>query len=163
MSLKTYYLSSKNIRQNAIEAIQNLPIDSAKPYEVKLSEPKRTKAQNDRMWATLTDLSKQVMWQGQRYDKEDWKDLITVLNRQVNGKAQRSAVSLGSAMGLGGGIVYFGERTSKMKVRQIADVIECAHWFGSQNGVKFTDDAKRELEWAQRIGNKHKLKEQQER
>ncbi|QZY66073.1 recombination protein NinB [Providencia rettgeri] len=163
MSLKTYYLSSKNIRQNVIEAIQNLPIDSAKPYEVKLSEPKRTKAQNDRMWATLTDLSKQVIWQGQRYDKEDWKDLITVLNRQVNGKAQRSAVSLGSAIGLGGGIVYFGERTSKMRVRQIADVIECAHWFGSQNGVKFTDDAKRELEWAQRIGDKQKLKEQQDR
>ncbi|HEM8306972.1 MULTISPECIES: recombination protein NinB [Providencia] len=163
MSIKTYYLSSKNIRQNAIEAIQNLPIDSAKPYEVKLSEPKRTKAQNDRMWATLDDLSKQVMWQGQRYDKEDWKDLITVLNRQVNGEAQRSAVSLGSAMGLGGGIVYFGERTSKMRVKQIADVIECAHWFGSQNGVKFSDDARRELEWAQRIGDKQKLKEQQER
>lgn len=157
MSLKTYYLSSKNIRQNVIEAIQNLPIDSAKPYEVKLSEPKRTKAQNDRMWATLTDLSEQVMWHGQRYDKEDWKDLITVLNKQVNGGAQRSAV------GLGGGIVYFGERTSKMRVKQIADVIECAHWFGSQNGVKFTDDAKRELEWAQRIGDKQKLKEQQER
>ncbi|HGN0146219.1 TPA: recombination protein NinB [Proteus mirabilis] len=163
MSLKTYYLSSKSIKQNAIEAIQNLPIDSTKPYEVKLSEPKRTKAQNDRMWATLTDLSEQVMWQGQRYDKEDWKDLITVLNRQVNGKAQRSAIGLGYVMGLGGGIVYFGERTSKMKVRQIADVIECAHWFGSQNGVKFTDDAKRELEWAQRIGDKQKLKEQQER
>ncbi|WP_272519562.1 recombination protein NinB, partial [Providencia sp. PROV195] len=110
MSLKTYYLSSKNIRQNAIEAIQNLPIDSSKPYEVKLSEPKRTKAQNDRMWATLDDLSKQVIWHGQRYDKEDWKDLITVLNKQVNGGAQRSAV------GLGGGIVYFGERTSKMRV-----------------------------------------------
>ncbi|MGO2337464.1 recombination protein NinB [Providencia sp.] len=97
MSLKTYYLSSKNIKQNAIEAIQNLPIDSAKPYEIKLSEPKRTKAQNDRMWATLTDLSKQVMWQGSRYDKEDWKDLITVLNKQVNGGAQRSADRISGA------------------------------------------------------------------
>ena len=51
--------------------------------------------------------------------------LNTVLNKQVNGGTQRSVV------GLSGGIVYFGECTSKMRVRQIADVIECAHWFGS--------------------------------
>lgn len=157
MSLKTYYLSSKNIRQNAIEAIPNLPIDSSKPYEIKLSEPKLTKAQNGRMGITLTNLSKQVMWQGQWYDKEDWNDLITVLNKQAKGEAQRLAV------GLGGVIVYYGERTSKMRVRQIADVIEYAHWFGYQNGVRFSDDARRELEGAQRIGDKQKLKEQQER
>ncbi|MDE9443975.1 recombination protein NinB [Xenorhabdus bovienii] len=155
MTAKTYYLSNKSIQQNAIEAIRNLPLDPKKPYEIKLSEPKRTNAQNRKMWATLGDIAKQVQWDGEWYDSEDWKDLITVLNKQTKGEAQRSA------RGLGGGIVFFGMRTSKMKVGEIAEVIECAHWFGTDKGVVFSDDAKQELEWAQRFGDKLKRRQEQ--
>lgn len=74
-----YILRNEAIRNNAIDAILSLPIDDKSPHEVHVREPKRSKAQNDRMWPMLNDVSRQVLWHGQRLAPEDWKDLFTAL------------------------------------------------------------------------------------
>ncbi|EAO9874844.1 recombination protein NinB, partial [Salmonella enterica] len=72
-----FLLRNEAIRNNAIDAILSLPIDDKSPHEVHVQEPKRTKAQNDRMWPMLQDVSRQVLWHGQRLSPEDWKDIFT--------------------------------------------------------------------------------------
>ena len=76
---QTFLLRNEAIRNNAIDAILSLPIDDKSPHEVHVKEPKRSKAQNDRMWPMLNDVSRQVLWHGQRLAPEDWKDLFTAL------------------------------------------------------------------------------------
>uniref|UniRef100_UPI001B354C53 recombination protein NinB n=1 Tax=Escherichia coli TaxID=562 RepID=UPI001B354C53 len=50
---QTIFLRSKQQQQAAITAILSLPIDDKSPHEVHVREPKRSKAQNDRMWPML--------------------------------------------------------------------------------------------------------------
>ncbi|MCE9882021.1 recombination protein NinB, partial [Hafnia paralvei] len=109
MTKKVFYLRTEHIRSHAIEQIRKLPLDQSKPYEIELSAPKRTLSQNRKMWPLLHDLAQQVVWYGQKYDEDDWKDLITALVAKTKKEEQRTAP------GIGGGVVMFGQRTSKMR------------------------------------------------
>lgn len=59
------------------------------------------------------------------------------------------------APGLDGGVVMFGQRTSKMTVRQMVEVIEAIYWFGTQQNVKFSEKSRLEIEWAKRWGERN--------
>lgn len=145
---QTYLLRNEAIRNNAIDTILALPLDDKSPHEVHVKEPKRTKAQNDRMWPMLQDVSRQVLWHGQRYDESDWKDLFTALWLKMKNKEQRSAP------GIDGGVVMFGVRTSKMRKASMTELIEIMFWFGAERNVRWSEDSKREIELVQRSGRK---------
>ena len=146
METQRYLLRDNNIRQNCISAIQQLPANPDKPVEIVIQERKRSSDQNRRMWPLLHDLSRQVEWYGQKYTPDDWKDLITALVAKSKNEQQRTAP------GIGGGVVMFGSRTSKMRVSEMVEVIEAIYWFGTEQNVKFSDEAQREIEWAKRFG-----------
>jgi hypothetical protein len=92
-------------------------------------QPTRTLEQNAHLWAILTDIAQQVQWHVdgklQHIEPEDWKDILTAGLK----KTQRIAA------GVEGGFVMLGERTRRMKVKDMADLIEFAYWFGSEHGV----------------------------
>lgn len=146
MEKQTFFLRNESIRNTAIDSILSLPIDEKSPHEIHVKEPKRTKAQNDRMWPMLQDVSRQVLWHGQRYDESDWKDIFTALWLKTKDKKQRSAP------GIDGGVVLFGVRTSKMRKANMTELIEIMFWFGSERNVRWSDDSRRECEMAQRAG-----------
>lgn len=146
METQRYLLRNSSIRQNCISAIQQLPANPDKPVEIIIQERKRTSDQNRRMWPLLHDLSAQVIWYGQKYTPDDWKDLITALVAKTKNEQQRTAP------GICGGVVMFGSRTSKMRVSEMVEVIEAIYWFGTEQNVKFSDEARLEIEWAQRWG-----------
>ncbi|MGS4233804.1 recombination protein NinB [Serratia marcescens] len=148
MAKQFFYLRSPQIRQNLIEHLKNLPLDQSKPIEVEVSPPKRTLSQNRKMWPLLHDLALQVVWYGERYDEDDWKDMITALVAKTKKQEQRTAP------GIGGGVVMFGQRTSKMRVAEMVEVIEAIYWFGTEQGVKFSDESRLAIEWANRYGDK---------
>jgi len=152
MEKATFLLRSDNIRQNCISAIQQLPANPDKPFEIVIQERKRTTDQNRRMWPLLHDLSRQVEWYGQKYTPDDWKDLITALVAKSKNEQQRTAP------GIGGGVVMFGSRTSKMRVSEMVEVIEAIYWFGTEQNVKFSDEARLEIQWAQRWGENKRSK-----
>lgn len=133
-----YMLRNEAIRNNAIDAILSLPIDDKSPHEVHVREPKRSKAQNDRMWPMLNDVSRQVLWHGQRLAPEDWKDLFTALWLKTKKMEQRSAP------GIDGGVVMLGVRTSKMRKASMTELIEIMFWFGSERNVRWSDDSRRD-------------------
>jgi len=150
---RTFYLRSEDIRRNLIEHLKNIQLDQSKPFEIEVSPPKRTLSQNRKMWPLLHDLSVQVVWFGEKYDEEDWKDLITALVAKTKKEEQRTAP------GIGGGVVMFGQRTSRMRVAQMVEVIEAIYWFGTGRGVKFSEESKLNIEWANRWGESNKLKQ----
>lgn len=150
MEKQTYLLHSRNIQQNCIEAIKTLQPDPKRPLEIIIQERKRSGDQNRKLWPLLHDLSRQVEWFDQKYSPEDWKDLITALVAKTKKQEQRTAPAIG------GGVVMFGSRTSKMRVSEMVEVIEAIYWFGTEQNVKFSDESRLELEWAQRWGEQNR-------
>ena len=120
MKTKHFIIRDDHIRGNAIAMIRSLPL---KPiYKISISEIKsiRTLEQNKKMWAMLTDISKQVKWHGMKLTPENWKDMITAAL-----KGQKVVP------GIEGGFVVLGQSTSKMSIAEMGDVIEFAYAFGS--------------------------------
>lgn len=96
--------------------------------------PSRTVEQNAKLWAMLHDISKQVKWPVdglmQYMTEDDWKDILSAGLK----KNQRVA------QGVEGGFVILGVRTSKMKVGEMAELIEFIQFFGDEKGVVWTKD-----------------------
>jgi hypothetical protein len=88
----------------------------------------RSLEQNAKMWACLTDISKQVDWYGQKLSPDDWKHVLSASLRK-----QRAVP------GIDGGFVVVGLQTSQMTIAEMSEMIELAHAFGADRGVVFHD------------------------
>lgn len=90
----------------------------------------RTQAQNRLMWPLLTAFSQQLKWpvNGAMVEMtpEEWKDVLTAA---FYGETMRLA------MGLNGGVVMLGRRTSKFNKKQFSDWIEFLYATGADRGV----------------------------
>ena len=91
------------------------------------------------MWPLLRDISKQVQWQVNGaltfMDEYDWKDVFTAALKKHNR----------IAMGIDGGFVFLGMRTSKAKKSEIIDLIEMIYAFGSERDVKWSEECHAEI------------------
>lgn len=111
-------------------------LELGKSVKVTLDEfkSKRSLEQNAKMWAMLGDVSMQVDWpvdgKLQKLAPEDWKDILTAGLH----KSQRVA------QGVDGGFVMLGQRTSKMTVGDMVELIEFIGWFGAEKGVRWSED-----------------------
>ena len=88
----------------------------------------RSLEQNRRLWAMLTDISRQVNWYGQTLTPEEWKDVFT-----ASLKKQKVVP------GIDGGFVVCGSSTSKMTKPEMAEMQELMMAFGVEHGVEFND------------------------
>ena len=88
----------------------------------------RSLEQNAKMWACLTDISKQVNWYGNTLSPDDWKHVLSASLRK-----QRAVP------GIDGGFVVVGLQTSQMTIAEMSEMIELAHAFGADKGVLFHD------------------------
>lgn len=90
----------------------------------------RSQAQNRLMWPLLTCFAKQLQWpiNGQMVfmTPDDWKDVLTAAFR---------GESVRLAMGLDGGVVMLGQRTSKFTKREFSDWIEFLYATAAARGV----------------------------
>lgn len=93
----------------------------------------RTNEQNSKMWAMLTDISKQKEWSGSLRSPEDWKDIMTASLKMANNE------SLQAVPGVEGGVVILGLHTSKMSLKDLSDLIEYLYMFGANNNVEWTE------------------------
>lgn len=93
---------------------------------VEFKEPTRSLEQNARMWAMLTDVSRQVVWYTQTLTPTEWKHIFT-----ASLKKQKVIP------GLDGEFVVLPSGTSEMSKRQMSDMMELIEAFGAQHGVRF--------------------------
>ena len=91
----------------------------------------RTQAQNRLMWPLLSVFASELEWPVNGYmtkmDADDWKD---VLSAAFKGETVRLA------MGLNGGIVLLGQRTSKFTKKEFSDWIEFLYATAADRGIK---------------------------
>ncbi len=117
-------------RQSLVYAFKWIcSIGFEKSFVVEVKPLTRTLEQNAKLWAMLTDVSEQVNWHGQKLTPEDWKHVFSAALNQ-----QRVVPNIDST-----GFVVLGQSTSKMTVRQMADMIELINAFGAERGVRFKD------------------------
>ena len=89
----------------------------------------RSIEQNARLWALLTEVSKQVEWYGKKLTPEDWKNVFSAA------LYQQEAVPA-----INGGFVVLGRSTSKMTVAQMSEMQTMIEAFGAERGVVFKDE-----------------------
>ena len=94
----------------------------------KLGEETRRDAQNAMMWACLNDISK-AMPLGRRHTPEDWKCIFM----------NACGWEVQFIEGLDGRPFPQGFRSSRMTVKQMADLITYILAFGAENGVRWSD------------------------
>ena len=105
------------------------------PVVVTLGREKRTNKQNARLWATLTDVSKQVEWldctgQYVKLDREDWQHVFTAALENQK-----------TVPGIQGGLVVLGVSTRSKSKAWFSDLFEMIHAFGAERGVRWSDPA----------------------
>ena len=127
---KTFILTNEFVRTRAIQTIMNLELD----HKVRISPADlRNLDQNAKMWAMLTDISKQVNWYGQYLHPEEWKDVLTAALKKQK-----------VVPGIEGGFVAIGARTSQMSKREMMDLITLAYAFGNEHNVVWTEKEEEE-------------------
>ena len=90
----------------------------------------RTLEQNAKMWPMLSDISKQVVWMGQKHDTNTWKHIITAAH-----KAQTFV------HGIGGSLVVIPCSTRRLSKKAFSELIEQIYAFGDEQEVKWSEPA----------------------
>lgn len=126
MTKQVFILSHDLARRNAVAAVSDAPPG----FKVIVSEPSRSLDQNAAQWPILQAFSDQLTWpvNGQmvKLEPEEWKDLLTVAYRQETVRI---------AMGLNGGMVMLGCRTSKMSKQEFSEYLDFLHSEAAARGV----------------------------
>lgn len=137
MTTRTLFLDAEHARDRMAQAWRYAceMLQFGKPVRVRIDEkqPTRTLDQNAMLWATLTDIARQVQWpvdgKLQYLEPEEWKDVLTAGLRKTQRVAQ----------GIEGGFVMLGCRTSRMSIAEMIELIELAQAFGTEHGVVWGD------------------------
>lgn len=128
MSRAAIILTNEETRERAVKWVRGVP--SGTRLEIKA--PKRSIPQNDRMWAMLTDIARQVSYHGLRLSPEDFKLLfLDALKREV-----RMVPNLD-----GNGFVSLGRSSSDLSKAEFSDLFEVIEAWAAANGVVFSDRA----------------------
>lgn len=121
-----FILAHAEARRRAMAAVSMAPEGQV----VTIKEPTRNSEQNALLWVLLTAFSEQLTWPVNgsmvKLTPEEWKDILSAAYKR---ESQRVA------MGLDGGMVMLGLRTSQMGKRQFAEFIEFIHATAADRGV----------------------------
>lgn len=122
---QVFILAHNEARRRALAAVSDAPDG----FCVTVSEPTRNLDQNARLWASLSEISKQVEWYGKKLTPEDWKHIFTSSLRKLEVVPNLD----------GSGFVALGLSTSKMSKRELSDLLELIYAFGSERNVIFKE------------------------
>lgn len=130
MDARRFILAHEVARARAVQAVREAP----EHWSVTVAPPKRSLDQNAMLWPLLECFAEQLQWpvNGQmvKLDPQEWKDVLSAAYKQ---ETQRIA------MGLNGGMVILGLRTSRMSKRAFSEFLEFVLAVGADRGVTFGD------------------------
>lgn len=95
---------------------------------VEFKQTKRSIPQNDKLWATLTDVAGQKEHHGKKYPADTWKMIFM----HAWGHEVQFIPSL-----TGGGFVPMGFSSSDLSKDEMSSLIEFIHAWGAEQGVTF--------------------------
>ena len=127
---RKFFLKDEAIRRRCLEHISSLPSGSGVMVDVK--DPPRSLEANAAQWPILQAFSDQLQWPVNGHmmhlTAEEWKDVLTAAFR-------KETVRL--AMGLDGGMVMLGQRTSKFGKREFSEWLDFLSATAALRGVQF--------------------------
>lgn len=127
MSRALFVINGAVDRRRLVNILDKVPTGT----RVEFKAAKRTLPQNDRMWAMLTEVSRQLPWHGQKLRPDDWKVLFTKSLRRED----RMVPNLEND-----GFVDLSRSTSDLTKDEMSQLIESIFEFGARHGVVFKDD-----------------------
>jgi hypothetical protein len=98
---------------------------------VEFRKATRSNTQNALLWARLTEIAAKVEWYGRYLGPEDWKNIFTASLRKAE-------VVPGIDPGT---VVVLGQRTSKMSIPEMTDLLHLIDAFAAERGVEFKESA----------------------
>lgn len=123
---RVYILAHKEARRRVHEEADNAPDG----WVATFSEATRSLEQNAAQWPILEAFSEQLEWpvngRMTHMTKEEWKDVLTAGFRKEQARL---------AMGLDGGVVMLGQRTSKFVKSEFSEWLEFLHATAALRGV----------------------------
>ena len=122
------YPPLKLIDRRVRERAKGIIDDAPDGYVVKVSEPTRSLDQNARLWAMLADVSK-AMPDGRMHTPEDWKAIFM----------NAAGWEVQFVDGLDGRPFPSGFKSSRMSVKQMADLITFIMAYGDEHGVAWSE------------------------
>lgn len=133
---RIFILNGPTPRQSALQGVR----DAQEGYCVTITPPSRSTDQNAAQWPVLHAFSKQLAWpvNGRMVNMtpDDWKNVLTAAFRKEQALL---------AMGLDGGVVMLGLRTSKFTKKEFSEWLEFLHATAIDRGVVVYPDAPREF------------------
>lgn len=124
---QTFVLAHATARQRAVDAVRNAP----EGFAVTVAEPSRNLEQNAAQWPILQAFADQLKWpvngSMESLTAEEFKDILTAAFK-------RETVRV--AMGLDGGMVMLGARTSKMGKREFSEWLDFLNATAAARGVE---------------------------
>lgn len=127
MSEKQFFvLAHAEARRRAVHAVQN----AQEGMVVKISEPTRSLDANAAMWPILQAFSEQLQWpiNGRmvKMTPDEWKDVTSAAFQNETARL---------AMGLDGGVVMLGLRTSQMGKKRFSEYLDFLNATAAERGV----------------------------
>jgi hypothetical protein len=124
---RPFIIINESVRTTVIDYIKTLPIGAGIVTD---TEAKRNLEQNAAQWPILTAFSQQLNWpvngQKVKMSSDDWKDLLTASFKNETARL---------ALGLDGGIVMLGRRTSEFNKKLFSEWLEYLHAIAATRGV----------------------------
>lgn len=143
-----FVLSHDLARQRACDRIRTAP----EGWQVRVSEPKKRRAQEERYHAMIGDIADQCDYHGRPLPRESWKRLLVeamvhILREEARAQGKpdpfpASGQVLPSLDGLR--IVQVEVLTRTFTVSQASAFIEYLFAFGAERGVRWTDPNERQ-------------------
>lgn len=123
--MSRYALTLSNPAQTA-KAFAWLKRAADLSWRVEFKEPKRSHAQNDRLWAILSDVSGQAQINGKGYDPDQWK---CIFMKQVGRESALLPTLDGES--------FFptGFRSSDLSVPEMSDLQTFIEAWAAENGI----------------------------
>ena len=138
MKPQKFVIINEQVRQRVIAFAGS--INPAENIQVVFSKADlRTLEQNAKLHPMLGDISKQVAWQGMKFNPVVWKRLVTASYLR---EIREHPMLIPALDGSGVDIIY--EKTSKMGKKKVAGLIEWCYMWGAENGVIWSEKSRRE-------------------
>ena len=127
---QTYILVHPIARQRAIDAVRT----AQDGFVVTVAEPSRSSDQNAAQWPILQAFADQLLWpvNGQmvKLSPDEFKDILTAAFKQETARV---------AMGLNGGVVMLGARTSQMGKREFSEWLDFLNATAAARGIEIDE------------------------
>lgn len=124
MSRHLIVLNTAADRERVVQYARKAPWGS----RVEFKAERRTLAQNDRLWAMLTDISTQKEHAGRKFTPDQWK----VLFMAACGREVQFLPSLD-----GSTFIPWGQSSRDLSKEEMTNLIEFMFAWGAENGVQF--------------------------